>query len=45
VLTISRRPGHATPAFILNTYTRLFADKIHASAQAMDAAMGGGAKS
>jgi integrase len=44
VLTISRRLGHGSTAFTLNTYTHLFTDKADAAAQAMDAAMGGGAK-
>lgn len=44
VLTISRRLGHGSAAFTLNTYTHLFADKADAAAQAMDTAMGGGAK-
>jgi integrase len=44
VLTISRRLGHGSAAFTLNTYTHLFADKGDAAAQAMDAAMGGGTK-
>jgi integrase len=43
VLTISRRLGHGSAAFTLNTYTHLFADKADAAAQAMDAAMGAGA--
>jgi integrase len=42
VLTISRRLGHASAAFTLNTYTHLFADKTDAAAKAMDTAMGGG---
>jgi integrase len=46
VQTISRRLGHASAAFTLNTYTHLFADKADEAARAMDAAMtgGGGAK-
>jgi hypothetical protein len=42
VLTISRRLGHGSAAFTLNTYTHLFADKGDAAAQAMDAALGRG---
>lgn len=45
VLTISRRLGHGSAAFTLNTYTHLFADKAEAAARAIAVAMGGtGAK-
>jgi integrase len=40
--TISRRLGHASAAFTLNTYTHLFANTADEAARAMDAAMGGG---
>ena len=44
VLTSSRRLGHASAAFTLNTYMHLFADKADAAAHAIDAAMGRDAK-
>ena len=40
VLAISRRLGHATPAFTLTVYGHLFSDTDAAAARAMDAAMG-----
>jgi integrase len=39
-LTISRRLGHATPAFTLAVYGHLFANTDAAAARAIDAAMG-----
>ena len=40
ILAISRRLGHATPAFTLTVYGHLFSDTDAAAARAMDAAMG-----
>jgi integrase len=40
VLTISRRLGHATPAFTLAVYGHLFANTDAAAAAAIDGAMG-----
>jgi integrase len=40
VLTISRRLGHATPAFTLSVYGHLFANTDAAAAKAIDAVMG-----
>jgi integrase len=40
VLTISRRLGHATPAFTLVVYGHLFANTDAAAAKAIDVALG-----
>jgi integrase len=40
VLTISRRLGHATPAFTLSVYGHLFANTDAAAAKAIDVALG-----
>jgi integrase len=40
VLTISRRLGHATPAFTLTVYGHLFADTDAAAAKAIDITLG-----
>jgi integrase len=42
VLTISRRLGHATPAFTLTVYGHLFGDTDRAAAQAIETALRGG---
>jgi integrase len=41
VLTISRRLGHATPAFTLTVYGHLFGDTDRAAAQAIETALRG----
>jgi integrase len=43
VLTISRRLGHATPAFTLSVYGHLFSNTDAAAARAIDAAFSGSA--
>ena len=45
VVTVSRRLGHGSPAITLTVYAHKFASKDMAAAEAIDAAMGAGAKS
>ncbi len=42
VLTVSRRLGHAAPAFTLTVYGHLFSNTDAAASRAIDAAMEGG---
>jgi integrase len=45
VVTVSRRLGHGSPAITLTVYAHKFASKDTAAAEAIEAAMGSGAKS
>lgn len=45
VVTVSRRLGHGSPAITLTVYAHKFASKDIAAAEAIEAAMGTGAKS
>lgn len=45
VVTVSRRLGHGSPAITLSVYAHKFASKDTAAAEAIEAAMGSGAKS
>ena len=45
VVTVSRRLGHGSPAITLNVYAHKFASKETAAADAIEAAIGAGAKS
>jgi integrase len=45
VVTVSQRLGHGSPAITLNVYAHKFASKDTAAADAIEAAMGAGAKS
>lgn len=45
IVTVSRRLGHGSPAITLTVYAHKFASKDTAAAEAIEAAMGAGAKS